>query len=289
VLSAQRKSIDWSSWAAHWSAALGAIFLLAGVVFFFAWNWKELSPVVRFAILDGAVVLATAGALFCTKILVARQWLLTAAAVLTGVLVAVYGQVYQTGADAYEVFALWSVLMLGWVLVSRFVPLWLLWLAVLQTAVAMYFGQVLTPVGQIDTTATFLVLGLISGGSVVLREALATREQFSWLRGEWIRVALLASMLVWLTSIPWEMIFEYRWWNSVTPALRPFGLLVWAVAVILVMWLGRLIIKGNSDSAGGWLIVGILAILIFSGAAALIAKAAKFIADNPASTDQSDL
>ena len=42
---------------------------------------------------------------------------------LTGALLALSGQVYQTGADTFELFAWWAVLILPWVLVSRFSPL----------------------------------------------------------------------------------------------------------------------------------------------------------------------
>ena len=47
------------------------------------------------------------------------QVLLIAGSVLTGVLLAVIGQAYQTGADVFELFVAWAVLILPWVFVSR--------------------------------------------------------------------------------------------------------------------------------------------------------------------------
>ena len=44
---------------------------------------------------------------------------LIAASVLVGVLLAVIGQVYHTGADAYSLFAAWTLLILPWTLASR--------------------------------------------------------------------------------------------------------------------------------------------------------------------------
>ena len=59
---------------------------------------------------------------------------------LTGALLALTGQVYQTGADTYELFGWWAVLILPWVLVGRFSPLWLVWLALLNLTVHFYFS-----------------------------------------------------------------------------------------------------------------------------------------------------
>lgn len=314
VFAAYRESIDWKAWAALWSATLGAIFLLAGVIFFFAWNWKELSPSVRFAVLGGSVVLGTAGALIAGIRSRIGQWLLVAASVFTGVLVAVYGQVYQTGADAFEVFALWAGLIFGWVLVGRFAPLWLLWLVVLQTALATWAGQVLVPAGAAGWPAMNLVLGLLLLGCLGLREWLEAGERFDWLRGEWIRVVLVAGAVVWLTAVPWGMIFESRWGVKDHLSVRVIGLLIWVVAVtggaffftrirpsltsvgicvlsaavILVSWLGEAIVENDADSAGTWLVFGILVIVAFSGVAAIIAKAGRMIAEGATPAGGSD-
>jgi len=306
VLSEFQKSIGWSRWAAQWSTILGAVFLLAGVIFFFAWNWQDLSPMVRFGVLEGGVVLATLAALFGARRLEIRQWLLVAASVLTGVLVAVYGQVYQTGADAFEVFALWAILMVGWVIVSRFAPLWLLWLAVLQTAIATWMSQVLLPASDLDQTAMFLVLGFVSAAFVVVREWLEGRDRFSWLRGEWVRVALVAATVFWFSMVVWEVVFDFHWRSSGAPVLRGIGLLVWigvvsggalfytrvrpslpsvgtcvlAAAVLVTLWFGRWILDDNFEGAGSWLVAGLVAIGVFSGAAVVIAKDAKFMTDS---------
>src|SRR5690606_25106025 len=48
------------------------------------------------------------------------------AAIATGTLLALVGQIYQTGADAWQLFLLWAVLLLPWVLAMRTVFLALL-------------------------------------------------------------------------------------------------------------------------------------------------------------------
>lgn len=64
---------------------------------------------------------------------------LLGSALLTGALMALFGQIYQTGADPFELFAWWALLILPWVIVSRFAPMWLLWIGLLNTAALMYF------------------------------------------------------------------------------------------------------------------------------------------------------
>ncbi|MET0346849.1 MAG: DUF2157 domain-containing protein [Casimicrobiaceae bacterium] len=44
---------------------------------------------------------------------------LVVAALLVGALLALVGQVYQTGADRFELFAAWAVAIVAWVLVAR--------------------------------------------------------------------------------------------------------------------------------------------------------------------------
>jgi hypothetical protein len=58
-----------------------------------------------------------------------------------GVFLAVFGQVYQTGADRWDLFAQWSALIFGWVLLARFTPLWGVWLVVTNLALGLYLVQ----------------------------------------------------------------------------------------------------------------------------------------------------
>ena len=99
-----RASIDWGRWLGRWALGLGAVLFACGLVFFFAYNWKHLSPLVRFSSLEIGVVAAAIVALFFGIESPMGKCLLFGASVITGVLVAGYGQVYQTGADAFEVF-----------------------------------------------------------------------------------------------------------------------------------------------------------------------------------------
>lgn len=124
--------------------SLGASFLLAGIIFFFAYNWNQLNKFVKLGIMEGMIILLTLTALFMRKNILLRKFLLTGASVLVGVLFAIFGQVYQTGADAYDLFLNWTLCILLWVLVADFAPLWLLWLILVNLTAQLYVQQIRT-------------------------------------------------------------------------------------------------------------------------------------------------
>lgn len=122
--------------------AFGGVLLLgAAVVFFFAYNWADLH---RFAKL-GLAALALAGCvglgLFTAPAGTMYRAALLAACIGTGVLLALVGQIYQTGADVWELFAAWALLMLPFALLARSSASWALWLAVANAAAIRAFSQ----------------------------------------------------------------------------------------------------------------------------------------------------
>lgn len=99
---------------------------VAAVLFFFAANWWSLPPLAKTGAVDAGLLAAALAAALAPAGSFGRDVAATAGAVLTGVLFAVHGQTWQTGADAWELFAVWSAAALGWALVSRDGAAWLL-------------------------------------------------------------------------------------------------------------------------------------------------------------------
>src|SRR5690606_13169214 len=52
-----------------------------------------------------------------------------------------FGQVYQTGANAFDFFLVWTLCISLWVLISNFAPLWLLYLVLINTTFLLYYNQ----------------------------------------------------------------------------------------------------------------------------------------------------
>jgi len=136
---------DWRRWLDRFLAAAGALLIIAGITAFFAWNWADLHRMAKFALVEAGIVAAVLLAWRLKIDSTAGRAALFAAAFLVGVLLAVFGQVYQTGADPYGLFLAWAVLVLPWALVGRQAGLWLLFIVLLNLALILYWTQVLHP------------------------------------------------------------------------------------------------------------------------------------------------
>ncbi|KQP21214.1 GDYXXLXY domain-containing protein [Pseudorhodoferax sp. Leaf265] len=116
-------------------ALLAAALIGFGLILWLAANWNDFGRMGRFAVLQGALAIAALAA-------AARPALRApgALAVLlaTGALFAYYGQTYQTGADPWQLFALWALLTLPLALAARSDVLWLPWCLVAMTAVSLW-------------------------------------------------------------------------------------------------------------------------------------------------------
>ncbi len=136
---------DWLRYINHFLATIGVLLIISGVAAFFAWNWADLDYMVKFALIQAGI----AG----TALLVWRLGIdsmggraaLFASAFLIGVLFAVFGQVYQTGADPYGLFVAWSILILPLAIIGRQAALWILLQALLVLALILYWTQVIDP------------------------------------------------------------------------------------------------------------------------------------------------
>ncbi|MCU7812535.1 MAG: DUF2157 domain-containing protein [Candidatus Thiodiazotropha sp. (ex Notomyrtea botanica)] len=139
---------DQTGWLRHidrFLIALGALLIVAGIAAFFAWNWADLSHMTKFALIEGGIAgTAVLAWRFGLDTVAGRISLLTAT-FLTGTLLAVFGQVYQTGADPYGLFLTWSLLILPWAIIGRQTGIWMLLQILLNLTVIMYYTQVLHP------------------------------------------------------------------------------------------------------------------------------------------------
>lgn len=122
-------------WLALW---LGVALLAAGAICFIAANWDEMGKFLRLYGLQALLVLAVVGAAWLGLSRLAGQAMLWLAMVLLGGLLALIGQTYQTGADTWELFALWAALSLPWVLAGRHAALWLTWALLLNVALSLW-------------------------------------------------------------------------------------------------------------------------------------------------------
>ena len=120
---------------------IGAVALVLSLVFFIAYNWQNLGKIGKFALVEGtlAITIALYVALsFRRQFQLIRQLLLLVASIVTGSLLALFGQIYQTGADTWQLFFAWAILITPWVVIARFPALWLLWLGLINACLVLY-------------------------------------------------------------------------------------------------------------------------------------------------------
>lgn len=223
----------WARWAGRALLALGVAHVLAGVLFFFAYNWADMPAMAKFAVVQAGILGCLVGAWLAGVDRPVGQSLLIGASVLTGVLLAVIGQVYQTGADAYELFAAWTVLILPWALASRSAAHWLVWLVVACLAAGLYAGQVLVPTGFLLDEEVVLPPAVVLVVALAARE-LAVARGAVWLSPHWTRQIVLFAMLASLYVTAFGHVFD---WHDSVPgtALFALALLVGAVAYARAM------------------------------------------------------
>lgn len=122
-------------WLPRGLAVLAAALLGFGLVMWIAANWGSLGRFGRFALLMGFIAVMGAGAVWRPA---ARAPLALLALLGIGGLFAHFGQTYQTGADPWQLFALWAALGLPLCLGARSDVLWAPWALVLMVAITLW-------------------------------------------------------------------------------------------------------------------------------------------------------
>lgn len=155
----------WQKFLRMFLVTLGIGFSVSGIIFFFAYNWDGLNKYIKIGLIETLIVAATVFVLFSKVNIVIRNITLTGAAVLVGALFAVFGQIYQTGANAYDFFLGWTAFVTLWVLVANFPPLWLLYIILLNTTLILYAEQVAYSWSELFLSGLLFILnaGLLSG------------------------------------------------------------------------------------------------------------------------------
>jgi len=159
---------------------LGAGFTVCGIYFFFAYNWADMHRFVKLGIIQFFIVglIIAVSAVSLEKL--TGKIVLTVAGILIGALLAVFGQIYQTGADSYRLFLFWTILMAGWVFISRFTPLWIIWILLINTSLYLYWDQI---VGYGAESQFLLWVGIINGIFVLAWEFFSGKTD--WLGSRW--------------------------------------------------------------------------------------------------------
>ena len=207
--------------APRWRAFLDSVLLWLGVLslacavsFLVAYNWQELGRMGRFALVQALLVLTLLAWARWSGHRSAHQALLVASALVVGALLALYGQTYQTGADTWQLFASWAALITPWVLLGRSAALWLLWLALLNVAVILYFQVFPGLLWIIFSPWEQMAWALFGLNGLAWVAAEWTLPRLDWQHSRWpLRLVAVAAGTA-LTLLVLYTLFEsagYRW------------------------------------------------------------------------------
>lgn len=258
--------------AAAWSwllqvllLALGCGLLACGILFFFAFNWATIPKFGKIALAVVAVVIPVGLALLplgWSELV--RSVLVTTGAFLVGPLFGVFGQIYQTGANTYDLFLAWALFVLVWVAVTDFAPLWLLLLGLLNLTL-FFFAEQAT---NWAPAFTGLLLFALNGLATVLTLA-ATRFRVGkgaypfWLTATF---ALAAIACATFTASSGILAVGTEGWYYLPIVLLTYGLLAWyaikhrslfylIIMVFSLIIIGTVIIIDFKADYGGFLLV----------------------------------
>ena len=130
---------DWRHFIDKLLLWLGSVAIAFALLFFIAYNWTDLGRFAKFALVQAFMVLGIAAYWRWHRDALIGKVALLVTCIGLGVLLALYGQTYQTGADPWELFFNWALLMLPWALIARFPAIWILWLALINLSGVLYY------------------------------------------------------------------------------------------------------------------------------------------------------
>lgn len=263
---------------------IGGLALAFAVMFFIAYNWDDIGRFSKFGMVEVIIVLATIAYCRFGKDTAASKVSLLVASICVGVLLALYSQTYQTGADPWQLFFNWALFIIPWAIIGRFPVIWVLWAALINVSIILYyqaFGGVIDILLGYRSPMLWLLF-LFNTIALFLWEFLATK--WRWLSERWaVRLLALGSGVPvtwlilaaifntgeagsysWLVWMLWLalMFFIYR---KIKPDLFMLAECCLAFKTVTISFVARHTIEHGE--AGVFLLLAFLVIGMGSGAA----------------------
>lgn len=279
------QGLFWPDFLRKTAIGLAGILLASAGICWLAANWEHASALQKLAGIQVLLVLLillawrtmgkpspVAGRDFSTFGVLASL-----ASVAVGGLLALVGQIYQTGADPWQLFLLWAVLLLPWLVLVRTVFIGVLFGLLLNLAAILYldvFGGNFWFSAELDWMAASLLLALMNAVLLALWECARSQFDDGWRIGPralatalagWLVVATIAGFdapagVVWPASIGLLacalMYGIYTMWRSD----MAMACLAAAAAYVLL----AIVLVSRVDSEGGLLLV-IMVLVVLAG------------------------
>ncbi|MGK0293482.1 MAG: putative membrane protein [Porticoccaceae bacterium] len=239
-------SNQWKQFISNLMLYLGVLAIASAVMFFIASNWDEMGRFAKFGLVQALIMVSISAYWFSAskKDVLAKQFgdvsqenqelstvgqtALLIASLLLGVMLAFFGQTYQTGADTWQLFFTWAILIIPWVFIAKFPALWIIWIALLNLSAVLYFqvfGSLFNAIFFSGEELIWLIL-LINTTALVIWELLQNR--YKWLAQSWaIRTLALVSGTSLTILVTWYIV-------NIPSAAFPFAPVLWLAGMALV-------------------------------------------------------
>lgn len=248
---------DWRSFIDDLLLWLGGLALAFAAMFFIAYNWDEIGRFAKFGMVEVLIVLAVGFYWKLGENKVIGKVSLLAATIFLGVLLALYGQTYQTGADPWQLFFNWAMLMLPWAIVGRFPAIWIVWIVLINLSIVLYhqaFRGAIWLMISSELNMLWLVFAF-NTAALLAWEYLA--KIWPWLSERWGTRLLAIGSGIPITWLCIYAIFEHRDGNAVSG----FVWIVWLTA----LYFAYRKIKPDLFMLAGGCLSGIVVVVIFLG------------------------
>ena len=285
---------EWLLWLSRLLMFIGTTLILAGIIYFFSFNWDQITSVAKLLIVESMIIVTIVCAFIFSLKEVKGQLFLFAASLFVGLFFVVLGQVYTSDSPVFLLFLYWSILIIGWTLISNFSPQWFLLIFLVNIFLITWWNQWVSPSNDIEFMIyTFLLI--FNGLILSLREYFASDEKMKWLRFRWIRILLtflilpimLIPILTLITSVTeatfsvilsavlgifghiiFYYVYRYKFKDLLVLATLAFSACI-VIQVFGFEFFGNLI--GGTDGIL-FAIMGIVALLTFSSAIIVLRK-----------------
>lgn len=272
-------SKQWYQFFLYLTLWLGVVCCASAVIFFFAYNWQAMGRFAKFALVE---LLIIASLVICWRVDLDRAVSKASSlfsSLLVGALLALVGQTYQTGADTYELFAIWAMAIFPWVLVSRLGALWLFWIALINIAMLLYYDTFGGLFGWLFDAEQMCWASFIFNTIALICWEFAAKQEVNWLIERWsVRLLAIASGSLITLLTAWYILDDnsnqaftwliyFLWMLAVYWFYRHIVLDVFVLAGAVLSAIGMITITVSKywlefNDAGSFLFISILIIIL---------------------------
>lgn len=255
----------WELWIGRLLLILGITLLAAGFGYFIAYNWLTLNTIGKLLIIEIAIFLCIFSTAYFKLDTPYGRTLLLVLSLLVGIFLAAFGQLYQTGANAHNLFLVWGLVVFVFTLFSNSAMQWALWVLIANMWLMLWASPDETNIALATLpyySAAYTVL--FNFTLVGLREYAVLIHKHTWLAARWTRIAItsFAALIMFIPAATFILEASKASYNLTIGGvvavgaygityytyrfhikdMWPVALSVFAGAVLLVTWCSKMTI-----------------------------------------------